>query len=147
MREIETILVTTDFSEHAARVVEPTLVLARAFDARLIVCNVGDLFIGLQPEIVASTAMEQVRQAAAQDQRRQLAAFAARFGSDRPVDQVTLSGTPHVEIVELARERAADLIVIASHGRGFASRVLLGSTTDRVVRHAPCPVLVVPAAG
>jgi len=48
-------------------------------------------------------------------------------------------------IITVARERAADLIFIATHGYAGAKRVLFGSTTERVVRHAPCPVLTVPA--
>lgn len=48
-------------------------------------------------------------------------------------------------IITAARQRAPDLIVMATHGYTAAKRVLLGSTTERVVRHAPCPVLTVPA--
>jgi nucleotide-binding universal stress UspA family protein len=46
-------------------------------------------------------------------------------------------------IVDEARERGADLIVISSHGRTGLGRILFGSTAEAVVRHAPCPVLVV----
>ena len=53
------------------------------------------------------------------------------------------SGAPHEEIVALARDERADLIVIGTHGRGGVSRALLGSVADRVVRLAPCPVLTV----
>jgi nucleotide-binding universal stress UspA family protein len=52
-------------------------------------------------------------------------------------------GTPHHEITEAARELGADLIIIATNGRTGLTHVLLGSTAERVVRHAPCPVLVV----
>ena len=47
------------------------------------------------------------------------------------------------EIVRVAEERKVDLIVIASHGRTGLGRILFGSTAESVVRHAPCPVLVV----
>ncbi|HEY7206060.1 MAG TPA: universal stress protein [Methylomirabilota bacterium] len=53
------------------------------------------------------------------------------------------TGVPHQEIVGLARDERADLIVIGTHGRGGMDRVLLGSVADRVVRLAPCPVLMV----
>jgi len=53
------------------------------------------------------------------------------------------TGVPHLEIVALARDERADLIVIGTHGRGGINRALLGSVTDRVVRLAPCPVLTV----
>lgn len=53
------------------------------------------------------------------------------------------SGVAYTEIVALARDERADLIVIGTHGRGGIDRVLLGSVADRVVRLAPCPVLTV----
>lgn len=53
------------------------------------------------------------------------------------------TGVPHEEIVALARDERADLIVIGTHGRGGINRALLGSVADRVVRLAPCPVLTV----
>lgn len=53
------------------------------------------------------------------------------------------TGVPHDEIVTLAHDERADLIVIGTHGRGGMSRMLLGSVADRVVRLAPCPVLTV----
>lgn len=56
---------------------------------------------------------------------------------------VVRTGVPHKEIVGLAQDERADLIVIGTHGRGGINRVLLGSVTDRVVRLAPCPVLTV----
>ena len=55
------------------------------------------------------------------------------------------TGRPHDEIVLLATDEKADLIVIGTHGRGGLNRALLGSVADRVVRLAPCPVLTVRA--
>ena len=52
-------------------------------------------------------------------------------------------GIPYHEIVTLAQDRRADLIVIDTHGRGGVNRALLGSVADRVVRLASCPVLTV----
>jgi nucleotide-binding universal stress UspA family protein len=53
-----------------------------------------------------------------------------------------LRGAPDQQIIEMAKEWNADLIVVGSHGRGFWGR-LLGSVSDGVVHHAPCSVLVV----
>jgi nucleotide-binding universal stress UspA family protein len=53
------------------------------------------------------------------------------------------SGIPWHEIVDEARRRTADLIVVGTHGRTGAARILLGSQGEQVLRHAPCPVLVV----
>jgi universal stress protein A len=53
------------------------------------------------------------------------------------------TGVAYAEIVALATDERADLIVIGTHGRGGVDRALLGSVADRVVRLAPCPVLTV----
>jgi len=53
------------------------------------------------------------------------------------------TGVPYEEIVALARDERADLVVIGTHGRGGINRALLGSVADRVARLAPCPVLTV----
>ena len=54
-------------------------------------------------------------------------------------------GVASQEIVRYAAEHAIDLIVVASHGYGPLRQLLLGSTAERVLHHAPCPVLVVPS--
>ena len=50
------------------------------------------------------------------------------------------------EVVERARERAADLVVLGTHGRGIIRRFLIGSVASGVAQRAPCPVLLVPPA-
>jgi nucleotide-binding universal stress UspA family protein len=56
-------------------------------------------------------------------------------------------GVPHSSIVEMAEAEGADIIVMSTHGRTGLSHILLGSVTERVVAHAPCPVLAIPSHG
>lgn len=78
--------------------------------------------------------------------RAQLATLAKReVRGGVTVTSSVRTGKPFHEITTAAREGAADLIVIATHGHTGVERALLGSTAERIVRHAPCPVLVVPA--
>jgi nucleotide-binding universal stress UspA family protein len=64
-------------------------------------------------------------------------------GRGLEVIHLTRHGRPHEEIVGVAREMDVDLIVMGTHGRSGLSHILLGSTAERVVRNAPCPVLTV----
>jgi len=56
-----------------------------------------------------------------------------------------VDGDPAQEICQAAKEKGADLIVIATHGQTGWRRLVFGSVTEKVVRLAPCPVLTIPA--
>jgi len=82
-----------------------------------------------------------------EDARTELLALAATLRLDPTrVTCTAVPGQPAVEIVRYASEHGADLVVLGTHGYGPVNRLLLGSVADRVVRQAPCPVLVVPPA-
>ena len=59
------------------------------------------------------------------------------------VDTVLGAGKPYREILRVADEHSADLIVVGVHGRGAIDRMLFGSTTQHLVRQASCPVLTI----
>jgi len=67
------------------------------------------------------------------------------LAKDAPIDERIETGDPAGAICLAARDLGVDLVVVGSHGKGFMSRVVLGSVSEHVVRHAPCPVLVVHA--
>ena len=69
---------------------------------------------------------------------------------DRPglkVVRTVEQGNAELKIVEYAREHLIDLIVLGTHARSGVERFLLGSTAEAILRHAPCPVLIVPPPG
>jgi nucleotide-binding universal stress UspA family protein len=53
------------------------------------------------------------------------------------------TGNPHHEILAEAEEQKVDLIIVATHGHSGVEHMLFGSTADRIVHHAPCPVLTI----
>ena len=72
-------------------------------------------------------------------------AAAARAGGCK-VQTVLRVGVPYREVVAAAKDERADLVLLATHGRGEVHRLLVGSVADRVIRMAPCPVLTVKEA-
>jgi nucleotide-binding universal stress UspA family protein len=71
-------------------------------------------------------------------------AVAAVFDDWGPrIDKQIRSGSPAAEIIKLAKEEDAGLVVVAAGGRGISDAILVGSTAQRVQHYAPCPVLVV----
>lgn len=139
---IETILVPTDFSPQSEKALRYALAFARQFNARLILLHVLEPLAG--PDF-AYFPLVQARDKVARAAKHRLAGLAARFEATPGIIERTLvrDGRAHQMITEAARESRANLIIIATHGYTGPTRLLLGSTTERVVRHAPCPVLVV----
>ena len=141
MNPIKTILVTTDFSETSHKAFDHAREIAEKFGARLVLVHVEE--DRLPPLVLEYTEVDLGQLLARQKEHalEKLAELAPELGPDVMVQVV--AGTPHVEIVNLAEELQADLIVMATHGRGFVGHAILGSTAERVLRHSPCPVLIV----
>lgn len=118
------ILVATDFSDAARRALRVGAHYARAMHARIHLLHISAL--------------------AGMDAMQPLADVTADAGRDVSMTIVGKSGEPAEEIIRYAASHSIDLIVMGTHGRTGFSRVLLGSVVERVLRGAPCPVLVVP---
>jgi nucleotide-binding universal stress UspA family protein len=141
MNTIRTVLVTTDFSDTSKSAFALAGQVAEKFEAKVVAFHVQELqFHPLVVEYVA-VGLPEIERRHEEQAREKLEDVAQQLGTE--VETVVASGTPHLEIVRMAEERGVDLIVMATHGRGFFSHAVLGSTTERVIRRAPCPVLVV----
>jgi nucleotide-binding universal stress UspA family protein len=142
------ILIATDGSELARKASDAGLELARSLGARVTVVKVTE---PLDPVVIAA-AMERgvsnmeavyAEQAAAKAEQmlRAMSAAAQAKGVDCDTVHVT-DKTPAEGIVDTAKQRGCDLIVMASHGRRGLSRLLLGSQASKVVTLSPVPVLI-----
>ncbi len=137
------ILVAIDAEPVAARAADLARDLARSTHAELALVHVVEPSEGYSLE--SGVPAGELYRLAEEDGRRLLAAFSPRGADGPPPFEFVPVGSPAAEIVKAAREWAADLIVIGSHGRAGVKRVLLGSVAEAVMRHSPCPVLVVRA--
>ncbi len=144
MIEIERILVPTDFSEYSRNALRYATAFANSFHARLVLihsCEHTVLGAGTEayhfsvPEYIAKveeserTTLEEW----GEEIRRQGVA----------VETVFVVGPAANAIVDSAREKDVDMVIIATHGRTGFSHLMFGSTAEKVVRMAPCPVLTV----
>jgi nucleotide-binding universal stress UspA family protein len=142
--QLKRILATTDFSLASLEGVRYAVWMAQRFSASVLLAHVFEpapRFSGMEDVILAREDHEVVRLAAAQLNR--LAVRESRKGLE--MTSRVSKGKPFHEIARLARECETNLIVIATRGHTGLKHVWLGSTAERVVRHAPCPVLTVPA--
>ena len=140
MISLEKILVATDFSQHSAKAVHYGAELAAKFGSELHLLHVVEplpVMYGDGAYVPQETAA--ALEAGAVKTLEEITLDAA----DLPVVRKVVEGPPFVEIVRYAKEHAVGLVVVGTHGRGAIAHLLLGSVAERVVRKAPCPVLVV----
>jgi nucleotide-binding universal stress UspA family protein len=144
-KDSKTVVVPVDFSKFSERALESAVRMAKLLKARLLLLYViepqiypADYFV-IPPEIQEASAT------LARAAQRRLDKLTARLRGQHGVGVETTicEGRPYEEISRVAGKVGAALIVIATHGYTGLKRAYLGSTAERVVRHAPCPVLVV----
>ena len=138
------ILVPLDFSEPSRRALEYAVVLAKPFAASLDLLHVvPDPFIahpGAGDAPLPRPLLDQLQQDA---HRRLDEALPPDDRNAFGAHSVVRVGDPLIEIAEYARLEEVDLIVMGTHGRTGIPHLLFGSVAERVVRTAPCPVLIV----
>lgn len=140
----DSLLVPTDGSETAGRATDRALAIAEATQATVHAVHVVDLALigaggggGAAPELARQ--LEERGQAAvsAIDERATAAGLSVQTAVER--------GSPGNEILRYADREGIDMVVMGTAGRTGLNRVFLGSTTERVIRHATCPVMAVNA--
>jgi nucleotide-binding universal stress UspA family protein len=139
MISLDTVLVAFDFGETSQKALSYGRNLTRAFGGRLHVLHVAD--------VIATSASQFYPDHPGDPELRaellalkQLRALLPQGSAELAV---RIAGSPGGAIVKHAESIGADVIVVGTHGRDGVSRLLMGSVAEYVVRHAPCPVLVV----
>ena len=144
---MKTILVPIDLSATAAGVIEAAASLAKSMNGKLVLLHV------VQPPIITSDygiAMENLEELVAVSEKtasKQLAAMKEKYSKDElPVETVQVVGSPVNLILDESRRQDAAYIVMGSHGHTALYDLLVGTTTHGILKHARCPVVIVPRA-
>ncbi len=137
---LKNILVPIDFSETARKALRYAVPFAKQFDARITLVHVVDL-TGYPQEFGYVVVDESP---SLDTQAKSLAELARlTIAPELLAQTIVRRGVAWDTVVSVARETQADLIITTTHGYTGLMHVLLGSTAERIVRHAPCPVLIV----
>ncbi len=144
MVTIDRILVPIDFSAYSKDALKYAIPFARKFKAELILLHVvepaiypADFNFGqvgipsIEDELRGKAVEELTKLADSETKRRARSSIMVRVGK------------PFIEIITVAKEENIDLIIMATHGHSGIEQILFGSTAERVVRKAHCPVLTV----
>jgi nucleotide-binding universal stress UspA family protein len=146
--QIGGILVATDFSDAARDAVRHAAAIAGRTGAELIVLHVVQKFMDhslLYSDVwpFQKPVRDYYRELERQTEDRLTRLTREIVGEAIPFRVVVTTGSPHRQIVAAIKKEGADMVVISSHGHSGLAHALLGSTAERVLRKAPCPVLVV----
>jgi universal stress protein A len=141
---VHRVLCPVDFSDCSRRALHYADALANRYDADL---HVVHFYLEVVPpavplEVPKTPDGDSVRQATIEA----LGEFVKRAGVTRDVRRLARPGLPVQGVLDYAAEIRADLIVLGTHGRTGLDRALLGSTAERVLHSAACPVLTIPGA-
>jgi len=146
--QIKTILYPTDYSNGARAAMDHVVSLARDYNAKLILLYVIQDISIAEWYIPSSLSVAEL----VSDMQKSASIEMDKWGAEasskiKDVEKMVVRGVPFAEIIKTAREKNVDLIVIGTHGRTGIDHMLFGSTAEKVVRKAPCPVLTVRIAG
>jgi nucleotide-binding universal stress UspA family protein len=149
--KIQTLMVATDFSEASEAAMAYAFRLARTLNALLYIVHVvpeddvqllTELKKHLQSQITAETLCEVLY---ADADKRLTAAIEQMQGADLVQERLIVTGKPAEAIVSWAASKQPQMLILGTHRRQGLDHLLLGSVAERVLRQAPCSMLIVPA--
>jgi universal stress protein A len=145
--KLRRVLAPVDFSAASLQALDYAVGLAELSHAGLIVLHVVEPAVQSGAYLGAPAAPDETNQNLLESGREQLRGITVRLLAQHPqMETLVRMGHAHSEIADTAKAMGADLIVLATHGQTGAPHTQLGSTAERVVRLADCPVLTVRAA-
>jgi nucleotide-binding universal stress UspA family protein len=139
---IKKVLVPIDFSDYSKSALKYAVNFAKTFNAEIILVYVVEPVIYPPDFSMGQIAMPSINAEwddRAKDELQKLAK--SDITGTENVKTVIKTGKPFIEIIETAKEEDVDIIIIATHGHSGVEHILFGSTAEKVVRKAPCPVL------
>jgi nucleotide-binding universal stress UspA family protein len=144
MKPFDKILTAIDFSENADYAFEYALTLAKQFQAELTIMHVINEPVDLRGFYVPHISFEQLEKEIEEGAEKMMEKFCQEkmAGYSRYKTAIT-TGIPYEEIIRKAGETDTSLIVLGTHGRTGLDHIIFGSTAERVVRSACCPVLTI----
>lgn len=148
MLNVKNILVPTDFSNYAHNALIQAADVAKKYQAKIYLLHVIDAYIQqcvvdycLPTEVVNQLQRESAKQTKTKLED-EIQDVTSRV-SGVEIVPASASGTPFEEIMKFQEENSIDLIVIAAHGKTGLLNNLMGSVSDKIVRSARCPVMVI----
>ncbi len=144
MKRFKTILFPTDFSRRSAFPLEYVKDIARRNKSKIIVLHVIESLEEMPHVPLPERTIKNLEQERLGLAREKLKEYTQRFlGTFKKVSTEVAEGIPYQVIVDIAKERKADLIIMGTHSREGLVGIFIGHNAKKVIKTAPCPVLTV----
>lgn len=137
------LLVPLDGSRHALKALHYAIALAGLFDATVHALQVVESVIYPEGNTIPPRSYEPDEAALKAARGRLLERVAGLVPREIRRQVMVVGGHPVEEMVDYAKREQIDLLIVTTHGRSGVKRFLMGSSAEQIIRHAPCPVLVV----
>lgn len=136
------ILVPIDFSENSVHALRYANAFAKGCEADIKIVYVIEPAVYPPDYSLGQVTFPSISMEINDHANEELSKLAKKYiDSDLKYELIIKTGKPFVEIIEAAKELDADLIIISAHGHSGMEQILFGSTSEKVIRKAPCPVL------
>ena len=144
MKNFNTILFATDFSECSDQAFQYAHMLAKKCEAKLLLVHVINEPVDLRGFYVPHISFDKLEEEIEEGAKKMMEKFCrTHLGEDIRYETFIVPGIPYDEIIKKGQEQSADLIILGTHGRTGLDHVLFGSTAEKVVRKSPIPVMTV----
>jgi len=145
MARIRRIVHPTDFSSASLPAFRKAVALAKENKATLLIVHVLPTLPMVADAYMAASAYDEMLRAQRRQAEKAMDRFVkrARAADVRATGHIVDFGAVSDAIVRFAKRQRAELIVMGTHGHGVLAKILLGSVAERVISHAPCPVMTV----
>lgn len=143
-QEIKKILFPTDFSVASDYALSYAVSLTKRFKAEIFLIHVVDTSYDISGFYIPHISAEKLRQEMESSAEAQLKKVGGKISrSVKAYESAVKSGIPYKEIIKFARNKSIDMIIMGTHGKSGADHFFFGSTTERVMKQADCPVLTI----
>lgn len=142
---LKRILVPVDFSENSKKALRYAIPLALQFKASITVMYVVEPAVFPSDFGFGQMSFPDVEKEMHEKAEQELQQLITNLNTSAIMKAEVKSGIPFVEVTTYADQEHIDLIILATHGRTGVEHILFGSTAEKIIRKAPCPVLVVRA--
>ena len=143
-QEIKKILFPTDFSVASDYALSYAVSMAKRFKAEIFLIHVVDTSYDISGFYIPHISVEKLIQEMEISAEAQLKKVGGKISrSVKAYKSAVKSGIPYKEIIKFAKNKGIDMIIMGTHGKSGTDHFFFGSTTERVMKQADCPVLTI----